>query len=618
MEERKYAQRSKRRHGGLKLALVFCLILELVNCMDVEIENMRREGIERHEIGFFVEDRVEFVHSKISLRPLLNGLHNFDKMNLEFGTRATSKFGKFLKTKIDKISNRIQSKAENLYGKRVEQIFRNKRAIEFIGNLISKAFGNPGPEDMKKITANFIAMKKAIERQRDNSLILHRDVDKEKHDVERQNVILKQLSVELFRNENSIDQIQAEMLELQGYLELEAISEAIDEILESLSDIKRDAKVGRCNLKGLNRDFLIDNLRDIESNKLGIAPVFASWEWEKYYQFEMCSIALHKDDLWVTMRIPIIKPNEKMFRTLPSSSQIWIRRELYNIGIDISFFKEQNHEIYSVITNTNFDLCNIMGTTRVCNVRKTTFREQSRYVVPVEITTNRILILSNETSNETITMNSCCEGKNSELQIESWSMLRVPSFCEIKNKNLAIEIKSKSESISSVMEFESVDKIEFRKIAEKTKSEGPIEIPSLSEDKESHDSKEFEKNDELTKNELDKVSLISQNHEGIFNEFMAVKVGGLSSTICIVVVLLVIVIIMCRKKCRSQRMNERGVSVNVNLEKNENDEKNYETKQNTIDEGASTSGHMNEKGNENFDTTTLERKEKRNTINEFN
>ena len=444
--------------------------------MDVEIEQMRLEGIEKHDIGILVEDRVEFIHSKISLRPLLNGLHNFDRMNLEFSQRARTKFGNLLKTKIDRISKRLQDRADSLNGNRVAKVLdrvvldRKKRAIEFIGNLISKAFGNPGPEDMKKLQANLMAMKRAIERQRDSSIILHKDIDNERHEVEKQNTALKQISVELFRSENAVDQLQNEFLDLQGYLELEAMSEAIDEILESLYDIKRDGKVGRCNLKGLSRDFLIENLRLIESNKIGIAPVFASWEWEKYYQYEMCSIALNKDDLWVTMRIPIIKPNEKMFRTLPSSSHTWIRHELSTLGIDANFFKDQNHEIFSVVSNNNFEMCSILGTTRVCNIRKITYTEQTRFLVPIELSSDRILIIGNETSNVTIKLSSSCEGKNTNIEIENWSILRIPSLCEVKNKNFAIEAKSKSKSIDSYVKFETVTRIEYRKIANKTRN----------------------------------------------------------------------------------------------------------------------------------------------------
>ena len=549
-------------------------MFECNECLDDEIEQMRSEGIEKFDIGIFVEVRVEFVHSKISLRPLLNGLHNFDKMNLEFGTIANTKFGSMLKAKLGRMSDRIQLRADALNGRRVEKVVtRDKRAIEFIGNLISKAFGNAGPEDMRKIYANFVAMKRAIEKQRENSVLLHNDIDKERHDIEQQNVVLKQISVELFRGDNRLDVVQNEMLELQRYFELETMSEAIEYILESLSDIKRDGKMGRCNIKGLNPDFLIENLRQIESNKLGIAPVFASWEWEKYYQHEMCSIALHKDDLWVTLRIPIIRPNEKMYRTLPSSSHTWIRHELDMFGIDASFFKDQNHEIFSVIPNSILELCNVLGTTRVCNMRKTTYRELYQFIVPVELSNERILIMSNYTMNETLVMTTSCGGKNADLRTESWTIMRIPENCEVKNKNMIISIQEKSDSVSGNIELETVTKIEYKKVASKSKERKPIETDRNSlESAESADleAKEFNANDDSTMNELDKLDL---NHEGILSEFRAVKIGGLTSTICIAVMIVGILLALARHKCKKNKAESNGVNVNVNLERNDDTEK---------------------------------------------
>ena len=62
---------------------------------------------------------------------------------------------------------------------------------------------------------------------------------------------------------------------------------------------------------------------------------------------------------------------------------------------------------------------------------------------------------------------------------------------------------------------------------------------------------------------------IDIDHEGILNEFRAVKIGGMSSSVCLTAVVIIIVLIMCRKKCRTNRMNESGVNVSVNLEKND-------------------------------------------------
>jgi hypothetical protein len=66
---------------------------------------------------------------------------------------------------------------------------------------------------------------------------------------------------------------------------IDQMFDAIDAILDDLIDVKRDTKTGRCNERGLSPKFLIKQLRKIETNKNGIAPIFASWEFENYYKF---------------------------------------------------------------------------------------------------------------------------------------------------------------------------------------------------------------------------------------------------------------------------------------------------------------------------------------------
>jgi len=123
------------------------------------------------------------------------------------------------------------------------------------------------------------------------------------------------------------------LAEFETFLELETMFNSILEILEMLDDIKSDSRTGRCNENGVNSEFLIEHLREIESNKAGIAPIFASWEWHKYYINSMCSIAVHDRDIWITLRIPIVNLAEQMIRVVPLSGQMWIRDKLYSIGL---------------------------------------------------------------------------------------------------------------------------------------------------------------------------------------------------------------------------------------------------------------------------------------------
>ena len=199
--------------------------------------------------------------------------------------------------------------------------------------------------------------------------------------------------------------------------------------------------------------------------------------------------------------------------------------------------------------------------------------EQMRSEGIEKLSNERILIMSNYTMNETLVMTTSCGGKNADLRTESWTIMRIPENCEVKNKNMIISIQEKSDSVSGNIELETVTKIEYKKVASKSKERKPIETDRNSlESAESADleAKEFNANDDSTMNELDKLDL---NHEGILSEFRAVKIGGLTSTICIAVMIVGILLALARHKCKKNKAESNGVNVNVNLERNDDTEK---------------------------------------------
>ncbi len=298
---------------------------------------------------------------------------------------------------------------------------RSKRALEFVGNLISKLFGNPGPEDWRQNNANILAMKSAIERQLSNSVLLKDYIDTNMHEIERQNSILKRVTLEIYNNENRLSNIDSEINDIAIFHEVEIMFDAIDAILDDLIDVKRDTKTGRCNERGLSPKFLIKQLRKIETNKNGIAPIFASWEFENYYKFEMCTIALHDSSLWMTLRIPIINLSEQLTRATPTSNQLWIKETLSDFGIESSLFKDRTSDKFMIITQSNFETCSVLGTSRVCNIRRAKFSESSPFIAPIDIGHNRIMILSNSSEPSILTIN--CEGKTRLANITHNSIL---------------------------------------------------------------------------------------------------------------------------------------------------------------------------------------------------
>ncbi len=166
-------RQSRGRGLNLVLLLMYLFILSnivSVNTLDSTLDIIREEGVEKSDISIFVEKRVEFIHSRIVLKPLITSLEHGFKLSNEFSIRANSSLGKILSSKLRSMITKTSLKLENMVnvsGKRSTRSTettqnRSKRAIEFVGNLISKLFGNPGPDEWKQNTRNMLAMKAAI------------------------------------------------------------------------------------------------------------------------------------------------------------------------------------------------------------------------------------------------------------------------------------------------------------------------------------------------------------------------------------------------------------------------------------------------------------------------
>jgi len=332
---------------------------------------------------------------------------------------------------------------------------------------------------------------------------------------------------------------------------------SIIEIVDALEDIKRDAKTGRCNEKGLSSKFLIDHLREIESNNDGIAPIFASWEWQKYYFYEMCSIAINEDELWITIRLPIVVLSEELIRTVPLSNQRWIKHSFNEIGYDTTLFKYKQTDTYMLITNSNLGLCSKLGSARVCNVRRTRFRENTQYIVPLDIDHDRVLIITNSIKTNTSAQTLCSDNWSSAQQvtIEGHTVVKIPESCSLVSKSFEISKKLRHDNIAINSVVGQVMNVEMRLLKE-TELKKPnlrdfTTLPPLSD--------AVERNNNLTKEKLNEIEFKPWSHERI------ILASSSSITLVLLVITVVILILYCAKKCRNNSVEKQGdIVLNIN------------------------------------------------------
>lgn len=515
---------------------------------------MMQEGLEKFDIGIYVEERIEYIHSRISLRSLVNHIETGNKLSAEFELHANSSFGRILNMRVKLLTAKIEKRLSLIYGNNFEHANRQRRAIEFVGNLISKLFGNPGPEDWKQNTRNILAMKAAIEKQLANSLILHDDIDQSKHAISVLNENLKRISRGVISNSNRLSNVDNALTELETYLELESLFGSINDIIESLEDIRNDAKTGRCNEKGLDPSFLIGHLRKIESNKAGIAPIFASWEWQKYYSYELCTLALNNDEVWITMRIPIINTAEQLIRMIPLSNQHWINDKAYMLGMELTLFKYRRYEAYMVVTNSNLETCSKLGTSRVCNLRKSKFREANPFTVPIDLNHGRILLLSN-VSESTIKAKNICEGVTQTMTMDCNSLLKLPSNCVILTKTLEISKLASVTNFNESLVLGRAENIAIHKL-KITRNYKPVVLDNVILN---HDnSLAFESNNNDT---LRQLKTVKPSHYATTETWIIASSSSFSALV--ISCTLLFIIISCNKKCQQRSIQNNPVVVVV-------------------------------------------------------
>jgi len=76
------------------------VVVVKANCLDLEIEDMRLDGPERHDISIFIETSTEYIHSRIFLKPLITGIDHANKLSSMFTFSHNSTFSRVLNSRI--------------------------------------------------------------------------------------------------------------------------------------------------------------------------------------------------------------------------------------------------------------------------------------------------------------------------------------------------------------------------------------------------------------------------------------------------------------------------------------------------------------------------------------
>jgi hypothetical protein len=256
--------------------------------------------------------------------------------------------------------------------------------------------------------------------------------------------------------------VKGELLGLKMFIDISMLADTLESQIDFLIEIKTAGMKGYCSDRAIDRDFLIDSLHNLEANKVGLGPIFGSWEWREYYKHIMCSVAQNLDEVWMTLRIPMVQKSERLVRIIPTSQLKAVMTKISNYGIDALSFRERSNDNFHLISKGSFDLCNRLGNVKTCSVRDVRFSISQQLVVAVEFARNRLLVVGQNT--ELVKLTSKCPLGVSEISISLDSVITVPNNCSYISNALSIDIRDSDTAITKEIGIFSVDKIEIDKV----------------------------------------------------------------------------------------------------------------------------------------------------------
>ena len=534
---------SKFTRGG-----AFLLIVLVDTCLAFgeALHRTKLAGHDTHDVDVFIEQKLGYIHAKIDLRPTKDGLLTLEKAIFRLEKSKTNNLSRVLAKNLDTKFDRIVAKLYRVDGSFRSENHRQTRSIDTIGNLISDLFGNPGPNDWKKNTANVLAMQTAIQKLSENTRTEYNDIDMNRHSIEKQNDEIRALNTMVGKNQIEIGKIDEEMYTLTLYFEVVALADAVAANVDSLIEVKMDSLKGYCSEKAVDKQFLVENLQAFEANKVGLGPIFGSWEWREYYKNPMCAFALHDEAVWVTLRVPLVSKAERLVRVIPAPSMKLVLDRVKSYGLEILLFREKANDKFHVMTMTSFEFCNKLGNTRTCGARDVRFGPSQNVVIPVEFARNRILLVSTEQV-EIKMMSKCIDGIFEHMLVTD-AVLLVPDNCSYISNSLSIAARESDTQITTEIGLAQIAKFEVDKVENVHWKVTTAEIQKLSHNV---SRSSFDRMNLEIRKELDKIDV---KHESMWETYKLERwgLGG---------VLLVAFCVIAGAKvlCWARRRRNRGI-----------------------------------------------------------
>ena len=314
---------------------------------------------------------------------------------------------------------------------------RGKRALEFLGDMLSGITGVPSPRDHRKIIEQIQALKQ--QSQGEQGLMVKLTAQS-KQIIDRfhlyENGLLKSRQLtennRHLINKNTGNMILTFTLGNMAY-KIQNLLNSVNLALNDASLILLSGNDERLTHLALMPENLSKILYNIESKYDGMSPIFTKLNIEYYYTLKLAHSWVSKNSKSVNtlLHIPVVQHGEQFrLEILPLSQQIYANLPMIVVN--------NNNSTFRFLSQSDYAACVEVNSAILCQKRKIIiFQGKCENVmackpwlktVVYDLTNTRILLIL---QNQITAVLSCDGASPKPVNIPTRSIMQIPTHCEV-------------------------------------------------------------------------------------------------------------------------------------------------------------------------------------------
>ena len=350
-------------------------------------------GVLSRDTNLYFEEGVVVIHSHISLNGVTEGLCEVKKsiktlsdiqLESDVLSKLDSDLSEFWLQFRNSAVNRLLGKTEQLE-KRIQRIMgremtrgcghvgKEKRAINFLGNLISYVTGVPGPDDWHKNVQNVDELKKAILLMSTQGDLRDHRIDIDEHEMGKIKNIIGSMVDKLVQlntgNDLLLEGIRSRLKFWTHKNHILSTLDTIELFVHGLENVVTEGSNYRVAREGMAEKFLINQLQKIEAENKMLSPIFGSNEWEEYFNHQLATVARHGEAIWLSLRVPLVNFNKGLHENLNTAPMIKQINLLEKLGVTNPHWFKTKDDAYCFIGLKKLSGCIRLNLIRLCEGR---------------------------------------------------------------------------------------------------------------------------------------------------------------------------------------------------------------------------------------------------------